>query len=53
MRNTFARVFYLLLVSPLIPIAILYWVLERLSNSKTLTAWESWASKLAKKVTGA
>lgn len=52
MRNVFAKVFYLLLVAPLVPLAILYWLLEKLGDSKTLIAWESWARKLTKKVMG-
>lgn len=52
MRNAFARVFYFLLVAPLVPVAILCWVFEMVENSKALTAWESWARKLTKKVTG-
>lgn len=52
MRNLSARVFYFALVSPIIPIAILCWLSEKLENSKALTAWESWARKLTKKVTG-
>lgn len=52
MRNFFAKSFYLLLVAPLIPVAILCWVFEKVENSKALAAWESWARKLTKKVTG-
>lgn len=52
MRKVSARVLYFALVSPIVPIAILCWVFERLENSKTLAAWESWARKLTKKVTG-
>ena len=52
MRNAFSRVFYFLLVSPLVPVAILCWVFEKVENSKALTALESWARKLTKKVTG-
>lgn len=46
MRNVFAKVFYLLLVAPLVPLAILYWLLEKLGDSKTLIAWEHWARKI-------
>lgn len=52
MRNVFAKVFYLLLVAPLVPLAILCWMFEKISSSSTLSAWESWARKLTKKVTG-
>lgn len=52
MRNAFAIVFYFLLVAPLVPVAILCWVFEKVENSKVLSAWESWARKLVKKVTG-
>lgn len=52
MRNTLARVFYFMLVAPLVPVVILCWVFENVENSKALTAWESWARKLTKKVTG-
>lgn len=52
MRNAFARVFYFLLVAPLVLVAILCWVFEKVESSKALTAWESWAHNLTKKVTG-
>ena len=52
MRNAFARVFYFMLVVPLVPVAILCWVFGKLENSKALTAWESWARKLTKTVAG-
>lgn len=53
MRNLFAKVFYFLLVAPLVPVAILCWVFEKVENSKALSAWESWARKLTGKITGA
>lgn len=52
MRTAFAKLFYFTLVSPLIPIACLFWLFEKLNASKTLCAWESWARSLTKKVTG-
>lgn len=52
MRSASAKVFYFLLVAPLVPVALLCWVFEKVENSKALTAWESWARKLTKKVTG-
>lgn len=52
MRNAFAKVFYFLLVAPIVPVAILCCVFEKVANSKALLAWESWARKLVKKVTG-
>lgn len=52
MRNLFAKVFYFLLVAPLVPIAVLCWMFEKVENSKALITWESWARKLTKKVTG-
>lgn len=52
MRNAFARVFYFLLVAPLVPVAVLCWAFEKVGNSQALLAWESWARKLVKKVTG-
>lgn len=52
MRNFFAKSFYFLLVAPLVPVAILCWAFEKVENSQALTAWESWARKLTKKVTG-
>ena len=52
MRNVFAKVFYFMLVAPLVPAAILCWLFEKVENSKALAAWESWARKLTKKVTG-
>lgn len=52
MRNFFAKAFYFLLVAPLVPVAFLCWVFEKIENSKALIAWESWAHKLAKKVMG-
>lgn len=52
MRNFFAKSFYSLLISPLIPVAILCWMFEKINSSSTLCAWESWARKLTKKVTG-
>ncbi|CAD5239110.1 hypothetical protein HIIECEMK_00025 [Klebsiella phage vB_KqP-Goliath] len=52
MRTTFAKLFYTTLISPLIPIACLCWLFEKLNSSKTLCAWESWARNLTKKVTG-
>lgn len=52
MRNMLAKVVYFLLVAPLVPIAILCWAFEKVENSKALIAWESWARKLTKKITG-
>ena len=52
MRNFFAKAFYFLLVAPLIPVAILCWMFEKINSSSTLSAWESWARKLTKKVMG-
>ena len=52
MRNAFAKVLYFTLVSPLLPVVALSWVCEKVENSKALAAWESWARKLTKKVTG-
>lgn len=52
MRTAFAKLFYFTLISPLIPIACLCWLFEKLYDSKTLCAWESWARSLTKKVTG-
>jgi hypothetical protein len=52
MRKLSARVFYFILVSPIIPVALLCWLFEKLENSKALSAWESWARSLTKKVTG-
>lgn len=52
MRKLSAKLFYFTLVSPIIPIAILCWLFEKLENSKALSAWESWARSLTKKVTG-
>lgn len=52
MRNFFAKSFYFLLVAPIVPVAILCWVFEKAENSRALIAWESWARKLTKKVTG-
>ncbi|UVX31213.1 hypothetical protein A1j_00017 [Klebsiella phage VLCpiA1j] len=53
MRTAFAKLFYFILVSPIIPVALLCWLFEKLENSKALSAWESWARSLTKKVTGA
>lgn len=50
MRNFLAKALYFLLVAPLIPVAILCWMFEKINSSSTLCAWESWASKLSKKV---
>ena len=52
MRRIFAEMFYFTLVAPLLLVVGLGWVLEKAENSKTLSAWESWARKLTKKVTG-
>ncbi len=52
MHSLFAKAFYFLLVAPLVPIAFLCWVFDKVENSKALIAWESWARKLTKKVTG-
>ena len=52
MRTTFAKLFYFTLISPLIPIAFLCWMFEKLENSKVLNVWELRARKLARKVTG-
>lgn len=52
MRKLSAKLFYFTLVSPIIPIAILCWLFDKLENSKALSAWESWARSLTKKVTG-
>lgn len=52
MRTAFAKLFYFTLISPLVPIAFLCWLFEKLNDSKTLCAWESWARSLTKKVTG-
>lgn len=52
MRNFFAKAFYFILIAPLIPVAILCWMFEKIKSSSTLCAWEFWARKLAKKVTG-
>ena len=53
MHKLSTQVIYLVLVSPLIPIIFLHWLLEKMGSSRVLGAWESWARKLAKKVTGA
>lgn len=53
MRKLSAKLFYFTLVSPIIPIALLCWLFEKLENSEALSAWESWARSLTKKVTGA
>lgn len=52
MRNAFAKVLYFTLVAPLLPVVALSWMCEKVENSNTLGAWESWARKLTKKVTG-
>ena len=52
MRKLSAKLFYFTLVSPIIPIAVLCWLSEKLENSPVLIAWESWARSLTKKVTG-
>ena len=52
MHKLSTKAIYLVLVFPLIPIMILYWLLEKLGRNKVLQAWESWAYKLAEKVTG-
>lgn len=52
MRKQLAKVFYFTLVAPLVPVAFLCWVFEKLNDSKALCAWESWARKLTKKVMG-
>lgn len=52
MRTFYAKAIYFTLVAPLIPIACLCWLFEKLNDNKALVAWESWAHKLAKKVTG-
>ena len=52
MRTAFTKLFYFTLISPLIPIAALCWLSEKLENSSVLIAWESWARSLTKKVTG-
>lgn len=52
MRTAFAKLFYFILVSPIIPIALLCWLFEKLENSAALITWESWARNLTKKVTG-
>ena len=53
MHKLSAKAIYLVLVSPLLPIVFLCWLFEKLDSSRALGAWESWARKLAKKVTGA
>lgn len=52
MRNFFAKAFYFLLVAPLIPLAILCYLGEKLTEAKWPERWVDWAHKLAKKVTG-
>lgn len=52
MRITAAKAVYLLLVSPIIPIALLCWLGEKLEGSRLLMQWEAGARRLAKKVTG-
>lgn len=52
MRNLLAKVVYFLLVAPLVPVAILCWLFEKVENSAALIAWESWARKLTKNITG-
>lgn len=52
MRKFLSITFYLVLVSPIIPIAFLCWLFEKLENSKVLDAWESWARKVGRKVQG-
>lgn len=53
MRKFFSIALYLILVSPIIPIAFLCWLAEKLEDSRVLGAWESKARKFAQKITGA
>lgn len=52
MRTTAAMAIYLLLVSPIIPIALLCWLGERLEGSRLLIQWEAGARRLTRKITG-
>lgn len=52
MRKKAAQAMYLLLVSPIIPIALLCWLGEKLEGSRLLTQWEAAARRLTRKVTG-
>ena len=52
MRKPLSIALYLVLVSPIIPIALLCWLFEKLENSNVLNSWELRARKLARKVTG-
>lgn len=52
MRTKAAKAMYLLLVSPIIPLAFLCWLGEKLEGSRMLTQWEAGARRLTKKVTG-
>lgn len=38
---------YVLLISPLIPLAVLCWVFEKINKSKSLDRWESAARRAA------
>ena len=52
MRTTAAMAIYLLLVSHIIPIALLCWLGEKLEGSRLLMQWEAGARRLTRKITG-